>query len=79
MKLWFVEAKPNVFVSGIKGSVAERVIQYLYKHCPPDSGIILFQSLPRAPGYEIHTIGPTQKSMTKISGLQLMIETLRSV
>ena len=77
MKLWFVEPRANVFVSGIKDSVAKTVIEYLYKHCPPDSGIIIFHSIPRPPGYEICTIGPTRKVMTKISGLQLIVETLK--
>jgi len=79
MKLWFVEPKPNVFVSGIKDSVAATVIDYLHKHCPPESGIVMFRSLPIPPGYEIRSIGPTKKALTTLSGLQLVIETLQSV
>jgi len=78
LKLWFVEPKPNVFVSGIKDSVATTVIDYLYRHCPPESGIILFRSLPAPPGFEIRTIGPTPKTMTSLSGFQLVIETLKT-
>lgn len=78
MKLWFIEPRANVFVSGIKDSVASTVIDYLYKYCPPESGVVIFRSLPKAPGYEIRTIGPTRKEMTEISGLQLVIETLKS-
>jgi CRISPR-associated protein Cas2 len=78
MKLWFIEPRANVFVSGIKDSVAKTVIDYLYKHCPPESGIVIFRSMPKPPGYEIRTIGPTRKAMTEISGLQLVIETLKS-
>lgn len=78
MKLWFVEPRANVFVSGIKDSVAKTVIDYLYKHCPPESGIVMFRSLPGPPGYEVRTIGPTRKLLTEISGLQLVIETLKS-
>ncbi len=76
MKLWFVEPRPNVFVSGIKDSVAKKVIEYLYQHCPADSGVIMFRSLPAAPGYEIRAIGATNKAITEISGLQLIIEKL---
>lgn len=79
MKLWFVEPKPNVFVSGINDSVANTVIDYLYKHCPPDSGIVMFHSISRPPGYGIRTIGPTKKTLTMISGLQLVVETLNGV
>jgi len=78
MKLWFIEPRANVFVSGIKDSVAKTVIDYLYKHCPTESGIVIFRSMPKPPGYEIRTIGPTRKAMTEISGLQLVIETLKS-
>lgn len=77
MKLWFVEPRANVFVSGIKDSVARTVIDYLYKHCPPESGIVIFRYIPQPPGYEILAIGPTRKPMTEISGFQLIIETLK--
>ncbi|MCC6220525.1 MAG: type I-E CRISPR-associated endoribonuclease Cas2 [Deltaproteobacteria bacterium] len=76
MKLWFVEPKPNVFVSGIKDSVAQNVMNYLYEHCSQDSGIVLFRSIRRPPGYEVHTIGPTTKQLVQIGGLQLVIECL---
>ena len=79
MKLWFVEPRAHVFVSGIKDSVALTVINYLYKHCPPNSGVMIFRSIPRAPGYEIRTIGPTRKHMTTIDGLQLVIEKLKDL
>lgn len=78
MKLWFVEPRPNVFVSGIKDSVATTVIDYLYKYCPPDSGVVIFRTIPKPPGYEVRSIGPTRKQMTEISGLQLVIETLKN-
>lgn len=75
MKLWFIEPRPNVFVSGIKDSVATTVIDYLYKHCPTDSGILMFRSISQSPGYEIRTIGPPRKPIIELSGLQLIIET----
>ncbi len=78
MKLWFVEPRANVFVSGIKDSVAKTVVDYLYQHCPPESGVVIFRSLPKPPGYEVRTVGPTRKALTEISGLQLVIETLKN-
>jgi CRISPR-associated protein Cas2 len=74
MKLWFVEPKANVFVSGIKDSTAEKVVKYLLEHCPPSSGVIIFQRIPEAPGYKITTIGKTDKEIIKLSGLQLVFE-----
>ena len=75
MKLWFIAPRPNGFVSGIKDSVATTVIDYLYKHCPTDSGILMFRSISQSPGYEIRTIGPPRKPIMELSGLQLIIET----
>lgn len=78
MKLWFVEPRPNVFVSGIKESVAITVVDYLYKHCPPEAGLLMVRSISRPPGVEMHCIGPPRKPLTELSGLQLVVETLRS-
>ncbi|MGM0439657.1 MAG: type I-E CRISPR-associated endoribonuclease Cas2e [Chlamydiota bacterium] len=74
MKLWFVEPRPNVFVSGIKDSVAETVINYLHKYCPPSSGVMVFKRIPEPPGFTIYSLGDTKRSLTSISGLQLVEE-----
>ncbi len=74
MKLWFVEPRPNVFVSGIKDSVAKKVIEYLYDYCPPESGLMVFMATPKTPGYKITGIGETSRKITEISGLPLVIE-----
>lgn len=78
MKLWFIEPRPNVFVSGIKDSVATTVVEYLYKYCPPEAGVMLIRSLPQPPGFQIRTIGPPRKPTIALSGLELIIETLQS-
>ena len=74
MKLWFIEPRPNVFVSGIKDSVAQKVVDYLYEHCPYESGLMVFRRISQTPGYEIRGIGDTNRDLTEISGLQLVIE-----
>ena len=78
MKLWFVEPRANVFVSGVKDSVALEVVRYLYEHCSEKSGLVTFRSLPVPPGYEIRTMGKFRKELTRVSGLQLLVETLNS-
>lgn len=78
MKLWFVEPRPNVFVSGVKDAVAETVVAYLHKHCPPASGLLIAQSINRPPGFEMRCIGPPRKPITEITGLQLIVETLKT-
>lgn len=74
MKLWFIEPRPNVFISGVKDSVAKKVVEYLYKHCPPTSGIMIFSSTHKTPGYDICGMGDTTRNIKEISGLQLVIE-----
>lgn len=74
MKLWSVEAKPNVFVSGLKDSVANKVVDYLFQHCPSQAGLTIFKSINKPPGYEIRTLGETKRSLINLSGLFLVSE-----
>jgi len=74
MKLWFVEPRPNVFVSGIKDSVADDVVEFLYKHCPAESGLMVFQQIKVAPGYKIRGVGDIKRALVEICGLQLVQE-----
>ncbi len=74
MKLWFIEPRPNVFVSGIKDSVAREVIDYILGHCPPQSGLLIFQRIPEAPGYKLYGLGDPHRQIVTISGLQLVLE-----
>jgi len=74
MKLWFVEPRPNVFISGIKDSVANGVVDYLYDHCPPESGLMVFKKINDTPGYTIRGVGDTTRTLIELSGLQLVQE-----
>lgn len=74
MKLWFIEPRANIFVSGVNDSVANDVINFLYEHCPLSSGLIIFQKINKAPGYKIRCLGDTNRSLIEISGLQLVVE-----
>ncbi len=74
MKLWFIESKPNVFVSGVTDHVALKVVEYLHKYCPQNSGLMSFRSIPIPPGYEIRGVGDTKKTICEISKLQLVAE-----
>lgn len=74
MKLWFVEPRANVFVSGIKDAVADKVIAYIIDSCPPQSGVLVFQRINRPPGYKMHGLGSPNRKMITLSGLQLILE-----
>ena len=76
LKLWFVEVRANVFVSGIKDSVADKVIEYLIKSCPPESGLLVFQRINKTPGFKIWGSGDPDKHITEIDGYQLIVEKL---
>lgn len=74
MKLWFIEPRPHVFVSGVKDNVARKVVEYLLEHCPEDSGMMIFCKVNEAPGYRIYGIGNPKRQIAEISGLQLVHE-----
>ena len=72
MKLWFVEPRANVFVSGIKDNVAQKVVDYLREHCPPESGLLIFLKTPEPPGYRILGRGDLKREIVLLDGLQLV-------
>jgi CRISPR-associated protein Cas2 len=74
MKLWFIEPRANIFVSGIKDSVATEVIEYLFDSCPASSGLMVFQRIPTPPFYKVWGTGDTKKKIALIDGLQLIFE-----
>ncbi len=74
MKLWFVEPRPHVFVSGIKDNVAKKVVEYLLEHCPESSGLMIFLRTQEAPGYRLYGMGSPKRKLIEISGLPLVHE-----
>lgn len=74
IKLWFVEPRPNVFVSGIKDSLADRVIEMLMDKCPLSSGLLIFKTSKEAPFYRIYAKGETKKKITTITGMQMILD-----
>lgn len=74
MKLWFVEPRPNVFISGISDSVASDVVEYLFSHCPSESNLMVFKKTSAPPGYEIRGFGVPEKPVKVFQGLQLIVE-----
>ncbi len=72
MKLWFIEIKPGIFLSGLKNTTATVVAEYLFSHCPSNSGLMIFISKREAPGYEIWTKGVSDDLLLELSGLLLV-------
>ena len=69
-----MKLRPNVFVSGIKDSVARHVINYLLEKCPEQSGLMIFQRIPNPPGYKLYGMGEPKRQLIELSGLQLVSE-----
>ena len=74
MKLWFLEPKPNVFVSGVKDSVAKDVVDYLYENCPLDANMIIIESTSKAPYYKVKSKGFSKSKIGIICGLPLIFD-----
>lgn len=72
LKLWFVEVQPNVFVSGIKDALAAELADFIFEHATEDSGLILFRSTKKSPGYDIVAKGTFSDSVVDINGMKLI-------
>ncbi len=74
MKLWFIEIKPYVFVSGVKDAVAKEVVDYLYESCTANSNLIILESTNAPPYYKISKKGISLNYVSEISGLPLIFD-----
>ena len=74
MKCWFIELKPNVFVSGVKDNVAKNVVEYLIEKCPLESDMIVLQSTNNPPFYKVVKKGLNLQCIKEVSGLPLIFK-----
>lgn len=75
MKLFFIEIKPNVFISGVNDFVGTRIVNYLFsKTLLNSSGMIIIKSINKFPGYEIISNGYPKKETVLLTGMQLIKE-----
>jgi CRISPR-associated protein Cas2 len=74
LKLWFVEPKPNIFISGIRDSVADSVVSYLFEYCTKEAGLLIFRDLNKPPWFSINSLGDPAHQISEICKLQLILE-----
>lgn len=74
LKLWCLEPKPNVFVSGIKDQLAKDVADMLLEHCPTESGLLIFLEISKPPFFQIFSKGLPDTNISNISGFQLIYQ-----
>ena len=78
MKLWFIEIRPNVFVSGVKDTVAKSVVEYLLKSARDSSSMVIIESIRKAPYYKISKLGYGH-NIRAINGLPLIFDKISEV
>lgn len=66
MKLWFIEPKPNVFVSSVADALARKVVLQLLESCTPESGMLIVESRMKSPGCVLweKTLTPAIETVT---------------
>lgn len=74
MKLWFIEPKPNTFVSGVKNHIALKIVDYLFENCPVESGLLVFIKDNSPQGFKVRTMGSPKKKIVNFDGLSLVLE-----
>ena len=72
LKLWFVEPRANVFVSSIKASVADKVLDELWQICPVSSGLMVIRSAKTIQGFSIETRGEVDRKVFEELGFYLV-------
>lgn len=75
LKLWMIEPMPNIFISGVSDSLAEKVAERLFDSCPKGANMMIVRSKRGGTGYIL-----SQKSqdsncrIVEITGLQLVAD-----
>ena len=77
MKLWFIELKPNVFISGVSGYLAQKIVHYLFSKSDLLSGMTIILSQRKTPGYRIISLGETRKGVIRLNGLELVFNAIK--
>lgn len=72
LRLWFVEPRANIFVSNIKASVADKVLDELWQICPVSSGLMVIRSSKTIQGFTIETRGETDRKVLNDLGFYLI-------
>ena len=61
-----------MFVPGIKDALASELTDFVFEHATEDSGLILFRSTKKSPGYDIVAKGTFSDSVVDINGMKLI-------
>ena len=71
LKRWFIEPKPQVFISSVNKSVREYILAYIKKHA---SGIrlLVVWDAPNCQGYEMCSYNDPDYNACTLSGIQLV-------
>ena len=75
LKCWFLEPKPNVFVSNINRNIEQRVLDFLRPYMSERSGLIVIRSNDlSSQGFEIGMHSSPLRSLTVASGNSIICQ-----
>ena len=75
LKAWFIEPKPNVFVTDLSQKMEENILEFLEPYFTDESGMVVIASDKRTlQGFTIHQIATPKRRLKTLSGLQLIEE-----
>ena len=73
LRCWFLEPKPNVFVSNVSRKIEDRVIEFLTPYMTEHSGLIIMRSNGSdLQGFDIRMHSAPNRSIKQLSGNQLL-------
>lgn len=71
LKRWFIEPKPQIFVSSVNRSVRENVLSYIRAHAKGIRMLVIY-SANNCQGFEIEQINDPDYSSCLLNGLKLV-------
>lgn len=77
MKLWFIELKPNVFITGVSCYLVQKIVNYLFSKSNLLSGMTIILSQKKTPGYKIISLGENKKGIIRMNGLDLVFNAIK--
>lgn len=71
LKLWFIEIAPYVFVSCVKDSCAEKIVNFVWQYCDMSSELTIIRDINKPPFFEVKEKRFTKSDFVDVSGLRL--------
>lgn len=74
LKMWFVEPKPQVFISNLNGKIADSIIEMIINNSPPETGGLIIKSTKTVSGFSVKEFGRSLNKMFVLDGICIFME-----